>query len=539
MRAASQWSEALPASIRSSSSAHVSLGDNGEMLHEVNTMRAWMSSKIADALKVLLLAMVASLSLTPMVNASFVETGITDPLTYNQAVSDPVLGPQWSTAAAKEFNALVDMQSFEYVPEQEAAGSIMFSKWVFKAKTDRLKARIVVCGNSQNPAEIGEVYAPTARMTVIRAFFAHAASKGYTVRGLDVSSAFLHCILDTPVYMRPPKGYERSGYVLKLKRSLYGLKESPRRFNKLVEKKLAKFQMTQSSVDDCLYTKGPLTIVFHVDDFAVSGPTPEVDKFFRFMKQEFRCRDLGTLDEFVGMEISQSAVGIKLHHSRYIRHLLRLFDMEKCQPVRTPMVHRLDAKVLEGDKKFPFRELVGSIMYLAHSTRPDLALSASELSAHCNDVGTKHVMAAKRTLRYLAGTQSRGIFLPTNLRFSILGYSDSDFAGDLIGRRSTSGRLLLVGGAPLLWAARRQRIVATSSAESEYVALSEAGKDVRYCRSVIRAFSGSANGVLLHLPEHSSLLLCDNSSALKIVRQSPGGSKKTSHVEISHHSIRQ
>ena len=196
--------------------------------------------------------------------------------------------------------------------------------------------------------------------------------------------------------------------------------------------------------------KEKLLVGIYVDDLIITGPSGnQISKFKEEMKDKFEMTDLGLLNSYLGMEVRQSSANIFLSRRAYSNHILKVFKMNDCNAIKTPMeVHLKLHREAEGKRvnSTNFRSLIGSLRYLMN-TRPDITYSVSYLSWFMDKPSSEHLVAAKRILRYLKGTVNFGILCKRGDKdMKITGYSDSDFFGDINDRKSTSGQIFFMGG---------------------------------------------------------------------------------------------
>jgi hypothetical protein len=265
--------------------------------------------------------------------------------------------------------------------------------------------------------------------------------------------------------MKQPPGFEdrkRENVVCKLKKSLYGLKQSPRQWYKLLDKFLKKNHYRRSDVDPCIYVKGDkevIMIALYVDDLIIASTS---DKLMKETKQNlcerFEMKDLGRLHFCLGIEIVWRVDGTCMfNQSKYIENVLERFNMKDCKPVSTPinssvkltkdMSPKTEEEISEMTS-IPYRSAVGSLIYLVTGTRPDIAVAVGEVAKFSNNPGKQHWMAVKRILRYLKETVKFGINCDPKST-ELVGYSDADWAGDLDTRRSTTGYIFKFGNVPI------------------------------------------------------------------------------------------
>lgn len=204
----------------------------------------------------------------------------------------------------------------------------------------------------------------------------------------------------------------------------------------------------------------------------VTGNDPDERKALQsYLSSEFEMKDLGHLKYFLGIEVSRSDKGIFLSQRKYALDLLQETGMSACQPANTPVEEGLKLCVETNQvpvDKGRYQRLVGRLMYLAH-TRPDLAYALSIVSQFMHNPGEQHMNAVMRILRYLKSAPGKGILFTKNVDCqSVDAYSDTDWAGAIDDRRSTSGYFTFVGGNLVTWRSKKQNVVARSSVEAEF-----------------------------------------------------------------------
>lgn len=317
---------------------------------------------------------------------------------------------------------------------------------------ERFKARLVAKGYTQTYGiDYTETFAPVAKINTVRVLLSLAANFDWPLQQFDVKNAFLHGELSEEVYMDLPPGCmvtERQRQkVCKLKKSLYGLKQSPRAWFGRFTKSMTTFGYKQSNSDHTLFLKklhGKITaLIVYVDDMIVTGNNPEEMKALKeYLSKEFEMKDLGPLKYFLGIEVSRSSKGIFLSQRKYAADLLHETGMSACQPpVDTPMEEGLKLCIETSQvpvDKGRYQRLVGRLLYLAH-TRPDIAYALSIVSQFMHNPGEQHMNAVMRILRYLKTAPGKGILFSKNTnKQHIEVYTDADWAGAVDDRRSTS-----------------------------------------------------------------------------------------------------
>jgi len=289
----------------------------------------------------------------------------------------------------------------------------------------------------------------------IRVILAIAAARKLMLRQFDIKTAFLYGDLEEDIYMKQPKGYEDgTQLVCKLQRSLYGLKQAPRCWNKKFKNMLRNFDLKETKADPCVFVSNKnnqlLTVAIFVDDGLIAATNNElVDTMVNYLKDNFETKE-GELDHFLGIEIDQRPDGsIFIHQSSYCKRILERFNMEEANVLHIPAdpQHSLDPNLsgsLEAGE-VPYRESVGSLLYLSQITRPDITFAVNLVSRYLEKPLTIHWNAVKRIFKYLKGTFNYGLIYDSSVTPKLRGYSDADYAGDTITRRSTSGFIFMVG----------------------------------------------------------------------------------------------
>jgi len=347
--------------------------------------------------------------------------------------------------------------------------NVIGCKWVFKTKRDargniiRFKARLVAKGyNQKEGIDYFETFSPVTRYSTLRVLFALAAYEGWELEQSDVTTAFLNAELDEEVYMEQPVPFqERFGEgVCRLRKGLYGLKQANRNWNLKINDWLLQFGFDRSQVDPCLYVYRDgvkvLILALYVDDMTyASNCIVLIGRFKKEIADSFKLTHEGDLHFILGMEVIRDRMVrmLQVKQERYIKDVLKRFDMMDCAISMTPAEPGLklttemcpteyaDKEVM---KSRPYRELVGSLLYLSVCTRPDITQAVSVLTRYVANPGEQHWIAAKKVLRYLKGTIDVGLSYGLEHETTrLFAYADSDWGMDLDTRRSTSGVLVM------------------------------------------------------------------------------------------------
>ena len=302
--------------------------------------------------------------------------------------------------------------------------------------------------------------------------------------------------------MRQPDGFVVEGkenLVCKLKHSLYGLKQSPRCWNSTLDDYLKQLGFGRSTSDPCIYvaSNGEMIVGVYVDDIVIASKSEEVEDFKRALGERFDVKDLGRLHHFLGMKIIQddSSGDVWIGQPAYTERVLDKFGMKDAKSVPTPV--DLGVKLVkseDGEEKIDqgmYQFAVSSLLYLSIRTRPDITFAVSKVAKFCSDPTKHHWIAVKWILRYLKGTSDLGLLYTSGVDAKdCFGYSDSDWAGDLDDRKSTSGYIFMLCGAGISWRSKKQTSVASSTAEAEYIALSGAVQEAIWLRQLSSELSG-------------------------------------------------
>ena len=433
-----------------------------------------------------------------------------EPPTYQEAFEGPEYR-KWGEAIREEFGSHVDNGTWE-LAELPPGKNPITCKWVFRLKTNadgstRYKARLVIRGFEQvHGIDFHETFAPVAKFVTVQVLLALAAHNNWEIEQMDVKTAFLHPALNEEVFMAIPEGYSEYSHmpspnstfpVLRLLKALYGLKQAPRAWYENINKFFIQAGMTRSNEDHSLYFSNDIIILLYVDDLLLFAKDLQIiETMKRQLSSTYQMTDLGPIRQFLGLQIVRDRIlhRIDLHQSPYIQTTLTRFQMADCKGIATPMESNSHQSPCLNDTDIinasEYQSKVGSIMYAMLGSRPDLADTISTLSKHNNRPTGSHHTAPQRVFRYLQQTKITAIGYERSKTEpqvfpKMVGYSDSDWAGDKDQRRSTSGYVFTLCGGAISWKSRKQDVVATSSTEAEYVALTEAAKESVWLRRLL------------------------------------------------------
>jgi hypothetical protein len=323
---------------------------------------------------------------------------------------------------------------------------------------------------------------------------------------MDVKSAFLNGPIKEEVYVEQPPDFEDDRYpdhVYNLSKALYGLKQAPRAWYECLRDFLIANAFKVGKADPTLFTKS-------------------CEEFSWVMMQKFEMSMMGELTYFLGFQVKQLKDDTFISQMKYTQDLLKRFGMKDAKPMKTPMGTDGHLDLNTGGKSVDqktYRSMIGSLLYLCAS-RPDIMLSVCMCARFQSDPKECHLVAVKRILRYLVSTPCFGIWYPKGSTFDLIGYSDSDYAGCKVDRKSTSGTCQFLGRSLVSWSSKKQTSVALSTAEAEYVAVGQCCAQLLWMRQTLRDFGYNLSKVPL---------LCDNESAIRLA-DNPVEHSRTKHI---------
>ncbi|UYV67852.1 hypothetical protein LAZ67_5002251 [Cordylochernes scorpioides] len=463
------------------------------------------------------------------------------PKTYKEAMDSPN-AQFWKEAMIEEMNSLTENDVYECTtlpPGQKPIDC----KWVLKTKLNskgeitRYKARLVAKGFAQKKGiDYEETFSPVARHDTIRTLLAIAANEDLKLVQFDIKTAFLYGDLQDQIYIKQPEGFNNgTDLIWKLKKSLYGLKQSPRCWNQKIVNFMKEICLKESTADPCLFFRKTndhlLIIAIYVGDGIIAGTNEqEIKEFLDELMFSFKITS-EPLNYFLGIEIERQPDGsIFINQKAYIKRILEKFNMSQANKVGTPTDNSTvpgEAEILEN---VPFREAIGSLMHLSYLTRPDITFALNKVSQKLAAPTKYDWEAVKRIFKYLVGTTEYGIMYQKGHKVGVLeSFSDADFAGDPETRRSTSGVVCKLAGGVISWLSQKQRSVSLSTTEAELVAASNTAKEVIWLNRLFSEISPL---------KEQPIIKVDNASTIKLIKN-PEFHKRTKHIEVRHYFVRE
>jgi hypothetical protein len=354
---------------------------------------------------------------------------------------------------------------------------------------------------------------------------------------MDVNSDFLNGKINELVYVEQPPGFEdprNLNHVYRLKKGLYRLKQAPRAWYERLSGFLVKQDFKRGMVDTTLFTKDINRDIFiyqiFVDDI-IFGSTNDAlsHEFATMMSREFEMSMIGELNFFLRFQIKQMDHGVFVSQDKYLKDILKNFDMENCKPNKTPMATNahlnLDVEGKLVDQSL-YRSMLRSLLYFT-AFRPDIMFSVCLYARFQANPKELHLKAFKRILKYLKHTPNIGLWYPKGANLTLVGFSDSDFARSLVNRKSTFGACHFLGCSVVSWSSKKQNSVALSTAKAEYIAVGSCCTQILYLKQSLVDYNIKLGSVPL---------LCDNESDVKIAKN-PVLHSRTKHIDIRHHFL--
>ncbi|GJX55393.1 putative ribonuclease H-like domain-containing protein [Tanacetum coccineum] len=384
----------------------------------------------------------------------------------------------------------------------------------FKNKKDergiviRNKARLVAQGYTQKEGiDYDEVFAPVARIKAIRLFLAYASFKDFVVYQMDVKSVFLYENIEEEVYVCQPPGFEDPDFpdrVYKVEKALYGLHQAPRAWYETLSTYLLDNGFQRGKIDKTLFIKrhkGDILLVqVYVNDIIFGSTKKELCiAFKKLMHEKFQMSSMGELTFFLGLQVKQKKDGIFISQDKYVDEILKKFGFTEVKTASTPMETQKPLLKDEDGEEVDvhmYRSMIGSLMYLT-SSRPDIMFAVCACARYQVNPKVSHLHAVKRIFRYLKGQPKLGLWYLKDSPFDLVAYTDSDYAGASLDRKSTTRGCQFLEIDLISCSARRLELVANSTIEAEYVAASSCCGQVLWIQNQLLDYGQAKKSVKL------------------------------------------
>ncbi|KAK4372584.1 hypothetical protein RND71_007968 [Anisodus tanguticus] len=445
-----------------------------------------------------------------------------------------------------EYNALIDNKTWELVPRPSGI-NVIRSMWIFAHKENsdgsfaRYKVRLVSDGKTQQVGiDCGETFSPVVKPATIHTVLSLALSKACPIHQLNVKNAFLHSDLKETIYMHQPLGFRDPNHphhVCLLKKSLYGLKQSPRAWYTRFADYVSTIGFTHSRSDNSLfiYRRGSSLayILLYVNDIILTASSDALRRsIMTMLSSEFAMKDLGPLSYFLGIVVKRHSGGLFLSQRKYAAEIIERDVMSSCKSTSTPVDAKPNLSAAAGapyEDPTRYRSLAGAFQYLTF-TKPDITYAIQQVCFFMHDPRVEHMNAIKRIIRYIQGTLDYGLHLYHSSTSTLVSYTDADWGGCPDTRRSTSGYCMFLGSNLVSWSAKRQATLSRSSAEAEYRGVANVVSESCWLRNLL---------LEVHcLIQKATLVYCDNISAIYLSGNSVQH-QRTKHIEINIHFVRE
>ncbi|KAG7188181.1 hypothetical protein KM043_017675 [Ampulex compressa] len=425
------------------------------------------------------------------------------PMNFTQA-SNSAEADEWHKAIEREISALDRHKVWKIVPRNKNM-KIMKSKWIYNLKDtsdsniERYKAILVAVGSSLRVGwDYEESFSPVIKLESFRVLMAIASIKKMRIKQYNVRTAYLYANLDKAVYMEQPEGFitrSKEDYVYELEKSIYGLPQSGRHWNEEFDRTLKEVGLESIPEDPCVYkfTKGKQIIIIgtYVDDCIVIGTEENIiDELMSKLRCKFDLKEIRGKLKFLNIGIEETVDGIYLSQEDYIDKILNKFGLEECNTSRTPASCQQNLNEYEDSQavdKTHYQELIGSIMYLAVGTRPDISFTVSYLSQYCKEPGKVHLEAVKRVYRYMKGTKELVLKFDRQ-ELEIQASTDASW-NSTADAKSYSGYIVKMGNNSIGWKSRKQSLVTMSTCEAELIAICEGAREVLWLRNLLNSLN--------------------------------------------------
>ncbi|KAK3288566.1 hypothetical protein CYMTET_3961 [Cymbomonas tetramitiformis] len=494
---------------------------------------------------------------TPTVQNSLLPEGVTEPKSYSQVLNSPDC-TEWLNSIQDELEALVQIKKALLMMDEEevpAGVKLLEMSLVLKVKLDKnrqllkRKSRVCVRGNKQEyGVDYYDTFAPCTQLSSVRIVITLALNLGLVVYHMDVDTAFLNSVLEEDLYVRLLRGLVYGGHCCaKLLRAVYGLKQAGKEWFDTSDAFIMDYdsRMQRSDVEPCLYfirnTTLQVIILAYVDDYLVATNDKSwYGTFVASFHAQYACKDLGVLDLVMGIGVRWGSDTAYLSQSGYISQIIRTYGLDDAKPASLPMSPSIALAPADGKGSMPYRALLGQLQWVARCSRPDIMAAVSVLSRFCATYGPEHFVALKQVVEYLKGTREYELVLRTvsvpggcgtgpsrPLPLSI--YTDSDYAGCKVTRRSTSGIAVFLCGSLVILSSMIQKCVSLSTTEAEIIAMSEGSREVKYVLNVLDSLVDICRPVPMY---------CDNQGAIHLATDYVNNSR-SKHIEVRNMYIRE
>jgi len=496
-------------------------------------------------------------------------------LSYEEAMSGPD-ADEWKNGVDAEVKSIQKRGTFSGEIEKPPSGETVTAKLVFDTKVEngkvtKYKARLVARGFSQkHRINYEETFAPTMRLDALRILLAIAAKKRWKIHQMDVVSAFLAGRLKEKIFMKVPEPLVHIfGKYVRIRKSLYGLKQAARVWYLLLSGFFESIGFRALPTDPSIMINkaNGVVIGIHVDDMVLTGGNEDaIADVKRKLQAKFEIKDLGEARKIVGIRVTRDLMKgtASIDQTEYATEIVKDFLFEDGKPYSTPMdpqtirsLHESPGRELTDEEETAYIRLLGKLQYLCN-TRPDIVLAVSRLGSFTQSACHNHWKALIRVVGYIKGTLNFGITYGQNgiankdvqpLEYydvehnveahagtsplsDTMAFSDSDHAADPRDRKSIKGFVFMVYGGAVSFSSCKLKSVARSTAEAEYIALSDATKQAMWTRRIVAMIEGQEENEAEPVP----ILFGDNKGSIQLTR-GLSNTSKIKHIDTAFHHV--
>ena len=474
---------------------------------------------------------------------------------------------EFETAMETELSELKNLNTFQPVLRSSLPPdtSVLKSTWVFKIKRlpsriiRKFKARLCVRGDLQRHGiDYWDTYAPVVSWTTVRLVLILCQVHGLQSRQVDYVNAYCQAALSEALFMEIPPRYRandkkisRQTHVLKLLMSLYGLRQTGKNWFLCLKASLLHRGFVQSQIDPCLFYSATVVIIVYVDDAILCGLNQhDINQVIESIKSDFKLTDEGDFHTYLGINMRNNLNGTyELIQPHLISKALDVLGLRPdSNPCHTPadrLLHR-DTSGKERESTWSYRTVLGIFNYIAMTTRPDISFAVSQCARFAENPKQSHEQALKRIGRYLLKTKERGLIINPNKECQLKCFVDADFAGlwkvedpeDKKSATSRTGFVLTYAGIPITWCSKLQSLIALSTTEAEYMALSQSMRELLPTQELLRDLSRAFQLGPHNDPKFASTVFEDNNSALELAK-CPKMRPRTKHIAVKYHFFRE
>jgi hypothetical protein len=486
--------------------------------------------------------------------------------TWEQAMNGPDAVGYWK-AAQKEMDTLNSKEAWDVV-DKEPWMNILPGTWAFKCKRypngliKKLKARFCVRGDRQiENVDFFSTFAPVVNWTTVRLLLILSVLLGLSTRQVDYTAAFVQAPIKEKVYVDMPRGFADAGKCLKLNRSLYGLKQSPKTFFEFLKGNLESIGFkSNDELDPCLFISDKVICLVYVDDTLFYSPKAEyIDEVIKQLQDPNQCNMELEVEEdvagFLGVDIKDRRHidgTYKLTQPGLATRIVEALNIDQLPKKETPAIKEPVVKDVDGDPPngtYSYSSVIGMMQYLQGHSRPDITYAVSCCARFVHNTRRSHEIALERIGQYLKGTLEEGLILkPDTDHMDIDCYVDSDFAGlwpwedknDPSCVKSRMGFVICLANCPLVWKSQLMPDISLSTMEAEYSALSVAMKAVLPLQRLINGLAGGIGLISERLTSYKTTVHEDNAGAWTLANMDPGRmTPRSKHYAIKYHWFRE